>query len=845
MKKLLKLIFVVCFLITNSFIVYGADEDFIIFDTFTGDTGNVSTHSPEVPSSLSWITEGTNDYDIDTGLLKLNYASAEAQASVALTYTGENIEGTSVSMRLRFKVNPTSVPNGVNFISIRKTTCTGDAGVGDELFRLQTRASGQFGYNGGDQGNKHFEDDVFETFNITMNIAANNVDWWYENGTQIGDDLVLMNNFDAEPSPFGCFRFGETGIDSYLYAYDFIEVWNGTQADRPTPSPSDIFFDVTVVDIYDGTAITDFNATIFNGTFSETLSTDNGTVTFTPTAGNFSMKINASNYFLKQIHSVNSSVDLIVKVIQTKLILNASQIGTGTVITSFNVSVPLQSNITTNGTAILYLKAGSYTITGLTSGFIDTSKSITISALETLHENLEFGSTNFTISANDIFTNVSLSDFNVTITNEFFDSTINTDNGKVSFSLINGTYNVSIFASGYSIQTINITIDEVNQNHTFFLFLQNSIFMRLLRENDNTLIDDQTMTVDVDNEDNTFQGTFATSNGTIFLTGLPPSTYRLEPFSTEFSNRRTFFVTIQSGESIDIDMRLLNSTDSKEVTFQILDFNTDQPISGAIITATKKVNLSDITVDQAITDDTGIAQLLLKETQQYTLLITHPDFITRTVSLTPITDDTITIKLRSGVTFEFTTIFSRFTYLRLPKESIILTGNRSFNLTVSCTVSFPGCLDYFGLQFNSTQINNITASPGGGTATVAFFIDNLTTNYTFNYFVKIPSFDVFEFNFTYILREEIETGNQSIFKLFEEYDSVFPDWFKPVVAVLAALMVMIVLRRFTEISGTGLAVAGVFVEIVFAIFNWIPRLIMFVIVLIIVMGWLLKESGDT
>ena len=606
-----------------------------------------------------------------------------------------------------------------------------------------------------------------------------------------------------------------------------------------------LLFDLTAEDIYDGSAINTFNASIFNSTFTETLNTVNGTITFSQSSGNFSLKINASNYFRDEIQNVNISVDLSAKLIQGRLRLNASEVGTFTAINIFNVSVPLQSNATTNGTAILYLKAGTYTVTGSASGFIDASKSITISALETLTETLEFGSTNFTVFGNDSFTNESISDFNVTITNEFFDSTINTDTGKVSFSLVNGTYNVSIFASGYSIQTINITIDKVQQNHTFFLFLQNSIFMRLLRESDNSLIDDQTMTIDIDNTDNTFQDTFTTSNGTLFLSGLPPSTYRLEPFSTEFSDRRIFFVTLSEGSHIDIDMRLLNSTEGKEVTFQILDFNTNLPISSAVITATKKVNLSDITVDQATTDDTGIAQLFLKETQQYTLLITHPDYITRIVSLTPTADDTITIRLISGVTYEFTTIFSRFNYLIRPVDSVITSKNITFNLTVSCTTDFPGCLDYFGLQFNSTLINNITASPGGGTAAIFFFVDNRTREWTFNYFVKVPEFDLFEFNFTYVQRREIVTGNQSFVQILLNAEAVFPEWFRPVIAVLVALLVMIILRSRTDMSGTGLAVIGIIVEIFFAIFNWIPRLIMFIIVIVGVIGWLLKESGDT
>ena len=583
-----------------------------------------------------------------------------------------------------------------------------------------------------------------------------------------------------------------------------------------------------------------------NDTFTETLNTVNGTITFSQTAGNFSINITPVDYFSKKIGEHNASVDLTAKVTQSILRINASQVGTAVVINSFNVTVPLQTNATNNGTAILLLKAGTYTIVGESDGFVDSSKSITISAKQTLVEVLEFGTSNFTVFAQDIFSNITINDFNVTVigTTIDFENTISTNIGRTSFSLIDGTYTVNITASDYTTQSTSITISEAIQNHTFQLFIQNSIFMRFLRENDDLLITDQTMSVDVENEDNTFQGTFTTSNGTLFLPGLPPSTYILEPFSTEFVNKRKYFVTISGGGHIDIDFRLLNATDGKVVTFRILDFNTDAPISGAVLTATKTVNLSDLTVDQDTTDDTGISQLFLKETQRYTLLITHPSYITRIVSLTPTTDDTITIKLLTGVTFEFTTIFSRFNYLILPTESIITPGNRSFNLTVTCTVDFSGCLDFFGFTFNSSLIDNITASPGGGTASLAFFVDNVTTDLTFSYFIKVNDFDIFKFNFTYIQRPEIETGNQSFVKLLETYDGLFPDWFKPFIAVLCAILAMVVLKRFTEIPGTGLAVVGLIVEIFFAIFNWIPRLIMFVIALVVFIGWLLTDRGD-
>ncbi len=608
-------------------------------------------------------------------------------------------------------------------------------------------------------------------------------------------------------------------------------------------------FQVTASDNYTGSAINNFTVILWNSTTgnAETVTTTNGTAKFVgyDSPSNYSVNITSTHAFNLTIFDFDVSNNLGMSLYQSIITFEARELLSNDTINTFTASDPVNSKSTTTGAAILFLTAGQYNITGVSGGFFNTTTNITVNPLDQFNATLSFGSTNYTVLAKEFFSNVSLQNFSVTVIaiDYPFTQTINTTSFAAGFTIVNGTYNVTVSASDFVSQTQQIEITSVEQNDNFFLLSQNSILITLIDEDTDEIIDDQTFNIDFRDSQLAFvDTTFTTANGTLFIQNLNPATYIIEPFNANY-DRRTYFVTIVGGEHVNIDIRMLNNTDGKDVQITIIDFNSRNPIEGATVTVTKRINLSLVTVDQDISDATGITNFVMKATTQYTLLISHPNYITRTVGITPSADE-FEIALFQETPFDFTTVFSRFTYLTRPISTTITPSDRDFNITVSCTILFPGCLQYFGIQFNSTLFDNITASPGGGTAAISLTVVNTTTEYEFTYFIKATGFGEFRFTQKYFTKDLIVTGNQSFMGITEEYDDYIPDWFKPFIAVIVALVFMVGLSKFTQMTPTSLGVIGLFIETFFAIIGWIPRVVIFLIWVLVIFTWLRRDRGE-
>jgi len=602
------------------------------------------------------------------------------------------------------------------------------------------------------------------------------------------------------------------------------------------------FFDLTAVDIYDNSVINDFNATIFNGTYSQTLSTTNGTVSFINVNKNFSIKINASSYFNKEIQSYNVSNDLSQQLIQSELILNASEIVTNILINTFNISSPLQTNVTANGTARLYLKAGSYTLTGKSIGYVDVSKSITISALETQYQELKFGTSNLTIYAKDFYSNATLNNISVSVFNAGYTVISNATNGRVSFSLANTSYNITIDAVDYSYDSVNVTITQTIQNYTFYLYAKNSITATILDEDTGSLI---LQNVNIVFDGGGYYKTHSTSNGTSYATGLPVgSSIKMTVSSTGYSTR-DFYATLTEKSHRNVEMRLSNTSSSSLRTF-IVQTRDGINIPNVLVEVSKYENGSYKSIGSYYTDFAGSIQIYLSSANDYRMIFTKSDYEIYAFDIRP-TDTSYTIKLTS-MPEDYSSFYNKINWIIKPERNILEYGNTSFNITLS---NSSGILEFFGLKSNYSQyycvspqancVSNETSM--GNTANIFInLLNNLSYNsITIEYWIKADGYDLYSFNYSYmIVSEYVTPGNYSIESVLRRQKDEYPAWSLPVMALVFSIVVVVGFAPYVPVVALPIIMTACL--IMFTYMGYIPKAIMAIIGTVIILMFILWEK---
>jgi len=152
-------------------------------------------------------------------------------------------------------------------------------------------------------------------------------------------------------------------------------------------------------------------------------------------------------------------------------------------------------------------------------------------------------------------------------------------------------------------------------------------------------------------------------------------------------------------------------------TMLIKDGSTTDVIEGAAVTLQMQIAGNWVTIDQEISDIFGIVQFELYPSKQYRIIVEADGYFTKQGEFYATTTQN-TIVLNNENTQSFTTWGDQFTYTTAPNNvSRTLTN---FTLT---TNSPDGAIEWFAVQVTvngTTSIQNVTASPGGGTANVQF-----------------------------------------------------------------------------------------------------------------------------
>mgnify|MGYP003146004911 CR=1 FL=1 len=666
-------------------------------------------------------------------------------------------------------------------------------------------------------------DDIFQG-NIQLLI--------YGNGTPTSEQLGNLSNFTSGAAsgvnPVNCSTIYEEAV---------------------TP-PSPIGITINAVDLYDGAAVNNFTVVIFNDTAVITNSTTTGTLTFANlTNGNYSVdiiKINDSGgYFNQSFVSVNVSSDFTVRLFQTILHVNMSEVISGTQILNFDVSAPLQKNTSnSSGFANLFLRAGDYNLSLDAATHLTTSDNVSLQALEERTITFEMGTANITVTATEAIGGSTISQFRASILllSTGFGQTIETINGTAVFKAIAGTFNVSINASGFNKDFEIITVSTSNNfpNVSFSLFSVNTINITIIDEENNEIINYTPTTIIFTHEYAQF--TNITTNGKMFVDTLFDGLWDLIA-STPFHDQRHYFFTITPDVHTNLNIYLLNTSNGESKTFNIKN-QEDQGIEGVLITISNQINNTFVTVAQKFSDFAGQAVIFLRSDREYRFTVEAEGFTTKVFDL-EVLQSTYNIILTSVDIIDFTTIFDKISYTILPESNIVNHSVINFSIITSSPAGF---VTYFGLNssFNITipRITNVTGSPAGGTASISINLTNQSgASIPIDYFIKLSDEEIILIHRTYFVGVVPgEAGNFSAVSLADKYKDDFSDVMKALLIVLAAVAVIIALSE-VGVPGAISGPAGAIVIIGGAIIGWIPISIAFIVGLITI-GMFMLRRGD-
>ena len=274
--------------------------------------------------------------------------------------------------------------------------------------------------------------------------------------------------------------------------------------------------------------------------------------------------------------------------------------------------------------------------------------------VQTTQEQIILHNSELLVDAEFIIDSTPISNFTVHVTaqNTIYTANYNTTNGTINIPLLQGyEYLIEVDAPGYSNQFNNnytYTPNNMSSTHTFQLYTENSILINVYREQDNTLIDNQTVNIFFGGDP--YESENSTSNGVFYIDDLIDGIYNIKVGSDGFTERN-YFVTVQNRSA-----QLLNTylaTNTSQVTFTSLDIDSDNIISGASITMYRSINNTWSSVESRSTDITGRAVFNYVPDKNYRFISSKEGYEDKVFNLDPIIFDFYNIRLRRDVSLNF------------------------------------------------------------------------------------------------------------------------------------------------------------------------------------------------
>lgn len=495
----------------------------------------------------------------------------------------------------------------------------------------------------------------------------------------------------------------------------------------------------TITDDWNGSTINDFNISLTwaNGT-NELLGTTNGYIGLTNVSdSNTTINVTyygMTNYFnktlLNQAITANTTNSVTTTTYQAVACFNATERISGNAITPDNVTIG-----STTRTSCFNITAGSHNAMAQLAGWDSKNQTFTIPALSNATYTIANMSYNtLTIYAIDIHTGAYISNYQLNLTSlnysgwagEHYASTTNQ-----TFSLINGTYNVAIDASGYALQDAEVNVSVTGDgNYTFNLYPTNSLNITFYDEADGSILNTTNITFEIILDDaNATIGW--TANATYWVDGLDAGDYEIRYRGTaDGYGERSYYFTLTNRTYNALSLYLLNDSSTESITTTLYD-EYGNTLEGYTLRLLRYyASLSGyVVVDEGQTNSEGVTIVsAIRNGPYYKFRIVDPDGeVLKTTSATQIYDTSISLYVTLGEGIgETLTNLNGISY-----ELVYLTASDQFRFTWDASdgliVSATTYVYTTDPLNGDTLVNSSTSTSASGTMYIGIAAENDTT----------------------------------------------------------------------------------------------------------------------
>jgi hypothetical protein len=445
------------------------------------------------------------------------------------------------------------------------------------------------------------------------------------------------------------------------------------------------------------------------------------------------------------------------------------------------------------------------------------------------------------IALYDFATNTNVTNFNVT----FGAITQQTNNGTIHYDNTTGNFTATYKSPGYANKDENITINGSTLIYSA-MYKENSILVNIFDEDTGAKINNSEILFDANI---TYYQNFITTNGSVYVSGLPSAFYDVRVRSSNYVDRH-YFATLNSDYAL-INAYLLNNTNA--VILTIKSEATDKFIEGVLITLNRRINGSWSNVGSQYTDGVGSARFGMKEGETYNIILSAVGYDTKQISLTPF-ESAYTIYIQGTNTQLFFTLFDKLSYSINPKTLVI--PPYSYNNPITCfnlTISSPlGYMDYFGLSANFSGVMNISNVTGSATGGIAQFCLDFSANDGYNisvdYWIKATGESLYTGSNKYFIVTSVygsttlwaNVTNTSMFGVLNNYKDMLPMTWKIIIMLFCAIGLMLVFAQWippVALGWIGIAVIGIFSYV------WFQSYILIIMILVVVFAVLYMLLG--
>lgn len=436
----------------------------------------------------------------------------------------------------------------------------------------------------------------------------------------------------------------------------------------------------------------------------------------------------------------------------------------------------------------------------------------------TLYENVSIlKEANYTITAVNAINGTSVNSFSVYIQNGTTTNTYYTSSGSVDKIQLTSKrkYNITFFnTSLYVNRTYTDYNFSTSGNLEGQLYKKNSIIIQTYWVNGTYLHDTFDVNILSDSYSNS---TTTNASGFLELHNLVPDYYLITV------NKNTFYpinyyVNVTNGSFTQLNVYFVNTTLANEKTFYAKDSILLTPLPDTLLTFTRLINSSWVTIGQIEADGLGFGAIYLENGKTYRLLVEESNHTTKLMNLNTISSiSSYDILLDPVSSLDFEEFYDLFNYYILPSGTTKLNrGNISFNITTSSVGSY---LDWFAVYYNSTEFDNVTGSPAGGTAVIYLNTSNLSEYFKIQYLIKLDNHDIINRTVNYQVQQMTVNGS---FVDIEEDDPFTTDKNRGIFASLIIVLSLLLVSRLFDIDrpdgSKSLNALALIVPIIFFIF---------------------------